>query len=183
MRAAFSGVLIALCLCFGALLSHEIRAPLPHYRIPPARPVVVRPLHEEIAFVMYPSTEFAEITAKLLFNPDRMPFKDPDAASQQKHLLPPPQLIFVGVIIDARDKIAVARIAGAQNATDLRLGQNVAGWTIEAISPDRIQLRADTQRLEIKMRSGAPLPGDHQPARPGPNPPLARADLNQSPGG
>lgn len=176
MRAALSGTLIALCLCLGTLLIYEIHAPLPDYFVPPARPVPVRPLHEQSAFVMRPSIDFAEIPAKLLFNPDRIPFKDPEPASQQRRLLPPPQLLFVGVILDTKEKIAVARIAGSQSATDLRLGQNVAGWTLESIWPDRIQLRADTQRLEIKIRSGAPLPGDRLPAKTSPNLPVAQAD-------
>lgn len=170
-----SAALGAVCLTLASVIFYEATAPLPLYKLPLARSPALPKIQQIETFVPAPASRFSEVEAKMLFNPARGPFKEAEAPPP-KRVLPRPQLALIGVLLDSKVQIAVVRLQGNQDAIDLRVGQDIAGWKVEGIRPDRLDLKADDQSLSVALQRG----GAGQPSR-AQRAPRARAEAAVSP--
>jgi type II secretory pathway component PulC len=110
-------------------------------------------------FSMPPLGTFSEIAARPVFIPSRRPLPPPipsnvpavpPAPPQPPPAPPPPvNLTLVGIMIGAEGRYAVVRAGGSQIVTTLAEGQEIGGWTVFLILPDRIVLRVASVETEI----------------------------------
>ena len=151
----------------GALLAvaliYQLAAPLPDFDPPLVR---LKMKTQQIAAVVPVSTPapeaFAEIDARPMFSPTR---KSVAAAATGGAALQPPDVTLVGIIVDAKDRLAMLRTPAAPYANAFHVGATISGWQLSEIAPDRIVLSAGGARDEIRLDANKAPP---KPAAPPP---------------
>jgi hypothetical protein len=98
-------------------------------------------------------TAFAAIADRPLFSPDRRPPAAVATGSPTTGAAPPP-LALLGVAGFDDDRVAIARLGDA--VLRLRAGAVVDGWTVAAVDPRALTLRAGA--TEHRVRLGDPSP-------------------------
>jgi hypothetical protein len=146
----------ALCIAGGllsALLLYELFAPLPTYAIPAARVErTVRVGMAPVLFIPPPAASFAAIADRPLFDAARKKYVPPPASMPDKAAPPPPPNLFlVGVIIDSERRLALMKPNEAALAASYAVGDQVQGWQVSEIDPDRVVLKAGTVEDDLRM--------------------------------
>ncbi len=114
-------------------------------------------------FELPPKSEYAQVTARPLFNEDRRPEQHDDtqqqdaealAAEQAPSELPPVSL--TGVIITPEQRIAMLRNTKNREYVTLKEGEPLEGWTLEEVSNRRIVFATDTRQevVELEVYTG-----------------------------
>jgi general secretion pathway protein N len=108
-------------------------------------------------FAMPPLGDFSETVARPLFLPSRRPLFAEGEGPQQAATVERNLFSLMGVIISADERMAL--VARRKTGEVLRLieGQQVDGWTVDAILPDHISLRHGNETDELVLRD-APRP-------------------------
>ena len=132
----------------------------------PARAPALPATAEPLKFTTPPADAFSEISARPVFIPTRRPIPPPAAPSvaaiptpsPPPLPAPPPQLnvALVGIMIGDEGRFALVRPAGSQTVTTLAQGQEIGGWRVFLILPDRIVLRVGSIETEIAFPVLAP---------------------------
>src|ERR1051326_4815127 len=113
---------------------------------------------EPLQFTMPPTAAFAEIAARPVFNPSRRPIPPPvapTAAPVAQPAPPPPpppppiNLTLVGIMAGLEDRFALVRLGGAPTINTIFEGQDIGGWRVYLILPDRILLRTDRKSKRL----------------------------------
>jgi hypothetical protein len=135
-------------------------------------------------FNMPPMAAFSEIAARPVFIPSRRPIPPPaaltlaaaPAPAPPPPPAPPPQinLTLVGIMIGDEGRYALVRSAGSQTVTTLAEGQEIGGWQVYLILPDRIVLRVANIETEIMF----PV---LSPSQPGVAPAVSRPSTSPAP--
>lgn len=123
-----------------------------------------------------PESRFAVIALRPLFTPSRRPPDQPESPAAAGPAGPPTDLLVTGIVMAGVDSVAIIEPARpgpqAEPALVVRVGDEVGGWTVEAIEPGRVILSRDGERHEM------PLIAEDDPRRaaairraPAPNPP------------
>ncbi len=145
----------------------ELVVPVQSAAHAPMLPATTEPLQ----FTMPPSAAFSEIAARPVFIPTRRPIPPPAALSVATTPAPPPpppppvpppeiNMTLVGIMIGDKGRFALVRPAGSQTVTTLAQGQEIGGWRVFLILPDRIVLRAGATEAEVAFsRAHAHQPG------------------------
>ena len=112
-----------------------------------------------------PESRFAVIALRPLFSPGRRPSGQPEVtADADPAETPPPDLLVTGIIMAGADSVAILEPARpgpqAEPALVVRIGDGVAGWTVEVIEPGLVVLIRDGARHEM------PLIDEDDPRRP-----------------
>lgn len=107
-------------------------------------------------------SEYAEVTARPLFNEDRRPAEQSDmeqpdealVAEQSPAELPPVSL--TGVIITPEQRIAMLQNTKNREYVTLKEGEPLEGWTLEEVSRRRIVFStgAERQVVELEVYTG-----------------------------
>lgn len=162
-------ILTALASVLAATLVYLLAAPAAEYDVSPMpKRAAVPALSLPEPFVPPPLAEVADIEERPLFVPERRPFRE------QVEAPPPeprrrPEATLVGVILDGKRRIAIAKIGG--KSVHLVPGANVEGWSVVAIEADRVAFKADEDSYEIRLpKPIAAPPAQPRPATP-PRPP------------
>jgi len=113
---------------------------------PAAAPALPVPAAEEPAFAVPPLQTYAEVTERPLFSPSRRP-----AAVTQQVAGPASSLALVGVVISGDGRVALIRQGKAPALARVREGQQVEGWTVRSIAPDRVVVRNGTSEAQLKL--------------------------------
>ncbi len=165
-----SALLIGLCLILGGVIYLELSfGPSPSAALPiapgpapsAAFPIALGPpepavlLMADPGFTMKPLDDFSEIARRPLFIPSRRPLPPdteppgPGPRKAERH-----RFILKGVVILGDERMAVLVIQRRRNRTVLRVveGQQIDGWLVEAIMPDRVVLRQGETREEVVLR-------------------------------
>ena len=165
----------AVCVALLCILIYE-------WLLPPAQasvPLVASRTHIALAPLPLagpaaPPDAFDAINARPLFKPDRKPV--PTAAETAAAPAPPPTVSLIGVIIDGQRQLAVLRVPESPLAVSASVGDQVQGWRVTAIYPDRVVLRLNTTEITVGLnvnRPGdagqGPVPGLPKPAGAGNN--------------
>lgn len=136
--------------------------------------------------------EYAEVTARPLFNEDRRPEQRDEAAqgaeavAAEEAATEPPPVSLTGVIITPDERIAMLQNTKNREYVTLKQGEPLEGWTLEEVEHRRIVLstggRQQVVELEVYTgslgggrrvpggnagdRNGAAQPGQEQEDRP-----------------
>jgi len=132
----------------------------------PAHPPTLPALTDVLQFTMAPMPAFSEISARPIFIPTRRPIPPPAAPSVAVTPAPPPlpppapppqiNVTLVGIMIGDAGRFALVRAAGSQTVTTLAQGEEISGWRVFLILPDRIVLRVGTTETEVAFPVLAP---------------------------
>jgi hypothetical protein len=144
--------LIGLCTALAALFVYECVAPLPPFDTPEVRLPPIKTAADVSPYAPPPQASFAEIDARPLFNPLRIPVEAsavPGTASSAQ--LPPPEVTLIGVILDGSNRLALVKAPGAPFATSVAVGGTVAGWEVSEIGPDKAVLHAGTREYQLRL--------------------------------
>ncbi len=101
----------------------------------------------EAAFGLPPLSSFREISRRPLFSETRRPAAAPVQAQ------PAPALDFVltGIVTTDGGAIAFLRLKGQPGVVRATAGQEIRGWRVDRILPDRIVLRHGDRLQELKV--------------------------------
>ena len=153
-----SALLIGLCLILGGVIYLELSFGPSH---PAASPIAPDPPEPAVLpaadpdFTMKPLDNFSEIARRPLFIPSRRPLPPdtepprPGPRKAERH-----RFTLKGVVIVGDERMAVLVIQRRRNRTVMRVveGQQIDGWLVEAILPDRVVLQQGETREEVVLR-------------------------------
>lgn len=146
-------MLAALCGTLGAASAYEMFAPPPSYAIPAAHVqglVAVGP--PAAGFMPPPASAFASVAERPLFDPARKKYVPPPSAAADKAAPPLPlNLSLIGVIIDSERRLALMKSSETALAMSYAVGDQIDGWQIAEVDPDRVVLKAGTAEDAIRM--------------------------------
>jgi len=160
-------ILLVACLGMGGLVYAELTwpaAPAEDVSAPAARAPTPRPQHDEIGgrFSLPPLQSFAAITERPLFSQSRRP--PPQGTEDASG--PWSSFVLTGVIISATDREALILHGRPQTIAHLHEGQDVEGWVITSIQPDRVVIRGATSEHVLKLLDkAAPAAAPNVPPR------------------
>lgn len=113
---------------------------------------------------------YAAIAERPLFSPTRRPVTAPLQAGTSQPRKSLAKFVLSGIIIvSPEEKIALLREAKSPDTQRLSEGQEIAGWRIEKILPDRVILVSGDETAEIELWSERQPPPrqTRQPGQPG----------------
>ena len=94
---------------------------------------------------------FSGIAARTLFNPTRRHIKPPPEVKPVS-VVKPSQFNLIGVLISDGVRMALIRRSRAGDYIRVEEGQEIDGWRIERIVPDRVVIRKGDTREELVLR-------------------------------
>jgi hypothetical protein len=101
-----------------------------------------------LSFAMPPRDAFSEVTQRPLFSPTRRP------GTTANGLAASSSFTLVAIVISARDRRALLGSGQPSKIVRVHEGQDIAGWTVEAILPDKVIVRHADVREEVKAKDG-----------------------------
>jgi hypothetical protein len=154
--AGFLGTALLALLCGGLAVAifWELEPPLAD---PGARAAVRReqkpadPAASEPRFTMPPLRDFGEVLARPVFSETRRPPVEAAAAPGTSG-----PFSLVGVVLSASERHALLEHGQPAHIDRIAEGQEVDGWTLEAVQLDRVVLRRGENRVEVKAKDRAP---------------------------
>jgi len=180
-------LLAAGCLALAGVIYIELDAPDIE---PPAKAAVAaapepdkRPA-ESPSFAMPPLRNFAGVLSRPLFSETRRPPRRPTGPADARDA----SFTLVGTILSMRDRHALVEHGQPPHIERVSEGQEVDGWIVEQILPDRVVFARGDTHVEIKPKdpssppTGAPRRA-LAPVTPVPNPVNFGVQLGAVPGG
>lgn len=157
-------LLSAFCAALLAIIYVELDQPSIE---PPARAAVTpvretdqRP-PEKRSFAMPPLRSFADVLARPLFVETRRPPILSAPANDGRSSA----FTLVGIVISTHERLALVEHGQPPRVERLSEGQEIDGWTVEKILPDRVVLARADARIEVKAKDGPTRPGQPRRAR------------------
>jgi general secretion pathway protein N len=120
-------------------------------------------------FAVEPLETYAEVTERPLFSPSR---RSPPPQLAQGKQTDAGGLVLSGIILTSDARVALVQSGKTAPAKRLTEGQEIEGWSVQSILPDRIVLRRGATEHELKLK----LHDDTQRTRPAA--PAVRASTN-----
>jgi len=131
---------------------------------PPAEPPAAAQRGAPAApFTMPPLETFAEVTERPLFFPTRRPAPVQAATADR---VDAQSLVLVGVIIAESGSAALIARANLPGARRVAVGEEIEGWILAEIGPDRVVLRSGTAQAELRLKDRKPGQASPRPAAP-----------------
>jgi general secretion pathway protein N len=162
----FSLQLLVLCALLGYVVYIQANAKLPIPSEPAAAPRPTDGAGTPVAepeFAMPPLEDFTETLARPLFMDTRRPPEPGEEPVAEE--APPPEppkataklagLELSGIVITSKARVALIRKVRAGELLRLSVGEQVDGWTIDAIRPDRVILRKNEIVEELVLKDKA----------------------------
>jgi hypothetical protein len=182
-------VLVAGCVALAGIIYIELDAPDIE---PPAKAAVAaapaadkRPA-ESPSFAMPPLRNFAGVLSRPLFSETRRPPRQPTGPADTRDA----SFILVGTILSTQERHALVEHGQPPHIDRVSEGQEIDGWTVERILPDRIVFGRGDTHVEIKPKdASSPRTGPSRralggaPVTPVPNPVNFGVQLGAVPGG
>ena len=161
MQAPGVGTIAGALLCVGlaGLVYVEFEQPPIEISVPTVQRSAASPPTPRGVDVPPPNREiFAEIATRTLFNPDRRlvaarpvvtptPPPPPPVASVPAFAAP----TLMGVLISEDKRIAVLRVAGANEALRLTEGEGTQGWIVKRVRPDKVTLQVGATEHDVPL--------------------------------
>ncbi len=180
-----SALLIGLCLILGGVIYLELSfGPSPPaaslIALGPPEPAVL--LAADPGFTMKPPDDFSEIARRPLFIPSRRPLPpDTEPPRQAPRKVERRRFTLKGVVIVADERMAVLQRRRSRKVLRVVEGQQIDGWLVEAIMPDRVVLRQGETREEVALRDILKAPSRAKVRTVAPGTPTAPAAKRVSP--
>lgn len=164
--ALYNLLAVTACAGLGYLVYLEMEQPVPS--LPPvftpteATEPVATPAPKAV-FRMPQKTAFNQLAMRPPFSPTRRPPrpKPPEPVVQQPQPAAPqpklaePQIRLVGILINPQKSFAMVRKPDAAELLRLAKGQDLEGWRVESVLPDRLLLSHQGTILEFELREAA----------------------------
>jgi hypothetical protein len=161
-------LLTGLCLLLGGALWFETNGSAEEVKgtatVPPPKAAPAAPAGDA-PFAMPPLADFAEFIARPLFNESRRPAAVPTAALA----VPSSSFILIGIVLSSSGQHALIERGQPPKLERVTEGQEIDGWQVEAIRPDRVIIQRGTTREELKPKDRPPK-ATTAPARPAATP-------------
>lgn len=129
----------------------------------------------EAAFAMPDRQWLAVIRERPLFTQTRRP----SSVASDDALAGSADFTLSGILISAGERSALVRAGDTQTVQQLKEGENIAGWTLVEIGPDRIVVRRDSIETEILLDYTAPVPAGSRTEAPKQGTSTGPADAKQ----
>ncbi|HEV2552086.1 MAG TPA: hypothetical protein VGU20_32560 [Stellaceae bacterium] len=178
-----TALLALLCGGFAVIVFFELEPPLADPGARAATRLQQKPAlaaASEPRFTMSPLRDFGEVLARPVFSETRRP-PAPEAAAPGATA----PFALVGVVLSAKERHALLEHGLPPHIDRVAEGQEVDGWTLEAVQLDRVVLRRGDNRVEVKAKDKAPTPAPQQrraaAASPPAPPPSRGAQLPSAP--
>ncbi len=124
-----------------------------------------RPAERSADLEMPPLGEFSEIAGRTLFNPTRRPIETPPPPAKAQ-IVSPSRFTLIGVLISDGERMALIRRGAAGDYLRVNVGQQVDGWRIENILPDRVIIRKGKTKEDLILKDRTePAPRTKRPRR------------------
>jgi len=142
-------------------------------------------LVQDASFSMPPLRSFAGVLSRPLFSETRRPPLQPVAAADTRAAA----FTLVGTILSAQERHALVEHGQPPHLERISEGQDIDGWTVEQILPDRVVFGRADARIEIKAKDSSlrPVPprraAGAAPVTPVPDPANFGVQLGAAPGG
>jgi type II secretory pathway component PulC len=108
--------------------------------------------------------EFSAITRRPVFSETRRP--EPPASDRSTARQTLDGVILMGTVIGRDRKSALLRLPSSPTLQTVSEGQEIAGWTLEKVLPDRVVLSSGGDSVEVSIWKDRPPPPDaEEPAR------------------
>lgn len=163
-------VLFLLCLGLGYALFIEVSAEDPGADVGPtaaAVPARVAELPPPAGFQLPPIETFSETIARPVFSKTRRPPPPGEAPETPQSDPKPVGFRLTGVVITPDGRTALIRQLRTGEIAELVLGQQIEGWLVESILPDRVVLSFGTTRKEVKIEDVVRPATRNRPVRSG----------------
>lgn len=148
-----AALLAVLCACLAAIVFVELEPPL----VDPGARAATRPQQKPAAaaaseprFTMPALRDFDEVLARPVFSETRRP-----PAPETAALGVSAPFALVGVVLSAKEHHALLEHGQPPHVDRVAEGQEVDGWTLEAVRLDRVVLRRGDNRVEVKAKDKA----------------------------
>ena len=159
-----TGIWFFLCTGLAGGVALELLLPLAP-QVTAARPAAPLPefAPEPGEFEPPPRHVFAEIVARPLFSASRRPFAESESAAEAPGEAVPIEL--VGTLLTEKGAAALLQPQG-QNARWLHAGDTIAGWQVETIQRDQVNLHLDGEAKTLELRADLDQPAQTPPKKP-----------------
>lgn len=147
-------ILGALALALGVVLVLEMRASTnaPVAAVAVAARAVQAAPQRSTRFVLPPLARLAEVTARPLFSETRRPPLEAASSGDAQSAA----FVLIGIVISADDRYALIAHGRPLHTDRATVGQELDGWTVRSILPDRVLFERGDRSLELKARDAAP---------------------------
>lgn len=136
----------------------ELRSPSAANLTPQPAPAaadttVEAPTSPTALIALRPRAAYEEIVARPLFHDDRRPIEPPEAPSPPTAapVAAPVNFTLVGTVVTAQTTAALFLKPLAREVVQARVGEQVDGWTVESIAPDRVVLESGSATTELVL--------------------------------
>lgn len=152
IQVASVAILFLACLGLGGIIAAEISAPIrdpsdgsaqPSTEQRDRNPIAARPA----PFSLPPLQSFASVTDRPLFSQSRRP--SPQGSDDS--LGPWSNFVLAGIIISPASREALVLHGKPQTMVHVQEGQDIDGWLVTSILPDRVVFRGGTTEHELKL--------------------------------
>jgi hypothetical protein len=143
--------LAAVCLIMFAVIAVELMPSGPGVPLTTRAPAPPPDVADAPSFTMPSTSTFSEILARPLFSRTRRP------AAQAGQLPASSSLTLIAVVISADERHALLGSGQPRKVSRVREGDTIAGWTVEAIMPDKVIVRRADTREEVKPKGLVPV--------------------------
>jgi hypothetical protein len=142
--------LVLVCLGLAGVIAVEVSTPslaVPEAASQPSAPAKASVSAAPTPFSLPPLQSFASITDRPLFSQSRRP--SPQGSDDT--LGPWSSFVLAGVIISPASREALILHGKPPTVVHVQEGQNVDGWLVTSILPDRVVFRGGTTEHELKL--------------------------------
>ena len=162
-RSILAAGLLAASALLGWTVYGELGAQTAAPPAPPPAPNVAERATPAAPFAMPPFETYAEVTARPLFFPTRRPAPVQAASADRVDVQ---SLVLVGVILAESGNAALIARANLPGARRIVVGEEIEGWTLAQIDPDRVVLRSGNTQAELRLKDRKPGQSPPRPATP-----------------
>jgi hypothetical protein len=143
-QLAVTGLLAALAVSLGSLVTYEWNAPAPAIAASPRTAEASNGAAPAPAFSPAPLTSFSAVTERPLFSPDRRPA--PQASDTVGSWS---GLTLAGIVVTPASREVLIAHGNPQKIVHLQEGQAVDGWVVRSIDPDRVVIANGGEQHEL----------------------------------
>ncbi len=147
-QLALAGALAVIAAGLGMVVAMEWNAPAssPAAEVPPAAATVSKATAPAPVFSLAPLSNFAAVTDRPLFAPDRRP-----APEASETLGSWSALTLAGIVVTPGSREALIAHGTPPKIVHLQEGQSVDGWVVRSIEPDRIVVANAGEQHELRF--------------------------------
>ena len=155
-----------LCVGLGVALVVELNAAAPAAQQPASTAPPAAAALPEISnrFTLPPLASFAEVVERPLFSSSRRP----TATETQQHVDQPLSASLAGIVISASSSSIIVAHGDPPSLTRLKQGDELDGWSISAIEPNRVLFRRGSEEQQLKLHDAPGQVAGETPPKPEP---------------